>query len=124
MKVTCGTDIIEVERIKNGIEKLGQKFLRKIYTKKEIEYCEGKNAAKYEHYAARFAAKEATLKALTPYLKSKYDLTWKDMEILNDKEGRPYVTFNKEKITKNIQIDISLSHIKKYAIANCIVNGT
>lgn len=122
MNITCGTDIIETERIKKGIDKLGEKFLNRIYTKKEIEYCESKNITKYEHYAARFAAKEAIFKAISPYLQNKYDITWTDMEILNNKQGRPYVNINKEKIRDNIEIDISLAHIKKYAIANCTIN--
>ncbi|MCI8344755.1 MAG: holo-ACP synthase [Clostridia bacterium] len=120
MNITCGTDIIEVERIKKGIEKLGEKFLNEIYTKKEIEYCESKNVTKYEHYSARFAAKEAIFKAISPYLKSKYDVTWVDMEILNDEQGRPYVNLNTEKVKQNLEIDISISHIERYAIANCI----
>ncbi len=120
MDIRCGTDIIEVQRIKNAIEKLENKFLNEVYTKKEIEYCESKKVKKFEHYAARFAAKEAILKAISPLLKSKYDLTWLDMEILNDKEGRPYVKLNNKKISKNVEIDISLSHIKDYAVANCV----
>lgn len=122
MNITCGTDIIEIERIKKGIEKFGEKFLNEIYTKKEIEYCERKNEAKYEHYAARFAAKEAIFKAISPYLQNKYDITWKNMEILNNKQGRPYANINKDKIRDNIEIDISLAHIKEYAIANCTIN--
>ena len=59
MKLLCGTDIIEINRIKDAIESLGEKFINKIYTKSEIEYCEGKGKQKYQHYAARFAAKEA-----------------------------------------------------------------
>ncbi len=121
MNITCGTDIIEVERIKKAIEKLGDKFLNEVYTKNEIEYCESKNIKKYEHYAARFAAKEAIFKAISPTLNNKYDLTWLDMEIFNNEQGRPYVTLNKEKINMTVEIDISLSHIKDYAIANCIV---
>lgn len=120
MNITCGTDIIEVERIKKGIEKLGERFLNKIYTKNEIEYCESKNVTKYEHYSARFVAKEAIFKAISPYLKSKYDITWVDIEILNNDQGRPYVILNREKINKTIELEISISHIKKYAIANCI----
>lgn len=121
MNITCGTDIIEVERIKKAVEKLGDKFLNEIYTKNEIEYCESKNINKFEHYAARFAAKEAIFKAISPLLNNKYDLTWLDMEILNNEQGRPYANLNKEKIDQKIQIDISISHIKEYAIANCIV---
>ena len=64
MKVKCGIDIIEISRIKESIESLGQRFLNKIYTDKEIEYCESKGRVKYEHYAARFAVKEAAFKRL------------------------------------------------------------
>ena len=65
MKVTCGTDIIEIERVKESIENTGDAFLRRVFTEKEIEYCESKNKQKYQHYAARFAAKEAVFKAIS-----------------------------------------------------------
>ena len=120
MKVTCGTDIIEIKRIKESIDTLGDKFLNKIYTEKEIEYCESKKAQRYQHYAARFAAKEAVYKAVSIYLNDKYALNWKDAEIINDEQGRPQV-----KILKSIQqikeIDISMSHCKEYAVANVVV---
>lgn len=121
MKISCGTDIIEVQRIKKAIENLDNKFLEEIYTKKEIEYCENKNVMKYEHYAARFAGKEAVYKAASKFLENKYDLKWRDMEILNDSNGRPYVILNEGIIKGNIEVDISLSHIKDYAIANCVI---
>ncbi len=120
MKIKCGTDIIEVSRIKESIEKLGEKFLNKIYTKKEIEYCLSKNNMKYQHFAARFAAKEAIFKAISSLIKNKYEITWKDVEVLNDENGRPYVHFLNN-IYNIEQIDISISHLKEYAIATCIV---
>lgn len=120
MKIKCGTDIIEVSRIKESIEKLGDKFLNKIYTQKEIEYCLSKNNMKYQHFAARFAAKEAIFKAISSLLKNKYEITWKDVEVLNDENGRPYVHFLNN-IYNIEQIDISISHLKEYAIATCIV---
>ena len=120
MKITCGTDIIEIKRIKESIDTLGDRFLNKIYTKKEIEYCESKKAQKYQHYTARFAAKEAVYKAVSIYLNDKYALNWKDAEIINNEQGRPQV-----KILKSIQqikeIDISISHCKEYAVANVVV---
>lgn len=119
MKVTCGVDIIEVKRIEKAIKSLDEKFLSKVYTPKEIQYCNSKDVTKYEHYAARFAGKEAVLKAVSSMLNSKYDLDWKDVEILNNEEGRPYVNLQNE-ISKNVEIDLSLSHIKEYAIANCV----
>lgn len=120
MKIKCGTDIIEVSRIKESIEKLGEKFLNKIYTQKEIEYCLSKNNMKYQHFAARFAAKEAIFKAISSLLKNKYEIKWTDVEVINDENGRPYVHFLNN-IYNIEQIDISISHLKEYAIATCIV---
>ena len=121
MKIQCGTDIIEVSRIKDDIEKFKEEFLNRVYTKKEMDYCNSKNVNKYQHFAARYAAKEAIFKAISLFLDSKYNLTWQDIEILNYENGRPYVVLNTNKIGNNISIDISLSHIKEYAIAYCVV---
>ena len=120
MDVKIGTDIIEVDRIKDSIEKLGDKFLNRVFTANEIAYCESKKATKYEHYAARFAGKEAVFKAISPMLKNKFSIDWTDVEILNDEQSRPYVTFYKEEL-KNVNIDLSLSHIKDYAVATAIL---
>lgn len=121
MKVKCGVDIIEISRVKESIENLGENFLNRVYTKKEIEYCEGRGKSKYEHYAARFAVKEAVFKALSQMVNDKYSITWKDIETINDEQGRPKVDvlFIKEK--KIEDIDVSISHCKEYAIANVVV---
>ena len=121
MKITCGTDIIEIERIKESIETLKETFINKIYTKKEIEYCESKKTAKYQHYAARFAAKEAIFKAISPILKNKFEISWQNAEILNDTNGKPYIKFIDFETDKIESIDISLSHCKSYATANVTV---
>lgn len=121
MKVTCGTDIIEVDRIKQSIENLGDKFLNKIYTKKEIEYCRSKNVMEYQHFAARFAAKEAIFKAISELLENKNEITWTDVEIINDTNGKPRVNFVNKNYPNIKQIDISMSHLKEYAIANCVI---
>lgn len=121
MKVTCGTDIIEIERIRNSIEKIGEKFLNKVYTEKEIEYCESKNKQKYQHYAVRFAAKEATFKALSWKIKNKYDIKWTDFEVSNDEQGRPIIKIYCIDYEDIENIDLSLSHCKEYAIANVTV---
>ncbi len=118
MQITCGTDIIEIRRIKESIEDLGEKFLNRIYTQTEIEYCESKKGQKYQHYAARFAAKEAIFKAISKDIKDKYEIGWKDMEILNDEQGRPQVRI-KEMQRENI--DISISHCKDYAVAMVVM---
>ena len=118
MKVTVGTDIIEVDRIKKALE--NDKFAETVFTEKEIEYCESKGKAKYEHYAVRFAAKEAIFKAISKYLKDKYEISWKNAEILNDKNGRPYVNLINVNV-KYKDIDISLSHLKDLAVANVAI---
>ena len=121
MKITCGTDIIEIERVKESIENLGEKFLERAYTKKEIEYCESKKKQKYQHYAARFAAKEALFKAISWKLEDKYEICWKDIEVLNNNQGRPELKLIGVDL-KNIEnIDISISHCKNYAVANVVV---
>lgn len=119
MEVKCGIDIIEVERVKECIETLGDSFINKIFTKAEIEYCNSKNNMKYQHFAARFAAKEAIFKAISCMLKDKSEVSWQNAEILVDENGRPKVYFIGVEFPKIQSIDISLSHLKEYAIANC-----
>ena len=117
MEIMNGTDIIEVKRIQDDIEKLGDKFLNRIYTENEIKYCEEKKSQKYQSYAARFAAKEAIYKALSKFINKEY--SWKDFEVLNDKSVKPYV-----KLGIGIEglesISITLSHCKEYAVANVL----
>ena len=119
MNITCGTDIIEISRIREAIEKDGDRFLNEIYTEDEIEYCNSKKTAKFEHYAARFAAKEAIFKAISYSLKNKYELTWKDIAIKNDGSGKPKVCDIFHKLD-GIKLDLSLSHCKEYAVAMCV----
>ena len=121
MKVKCGVDIIEISRVKESIENLGENFLNRVYTKKEIEYCEGRGKSKYEHYAARFAVKEAVFKALSQMVNDKYSITWKDIETINDNQGRPKVEILFIKNNKIENIDVSISHCKEYAIASVVV---
>ena len=121
MKVKCGIDIIEISRIKESIENIGESFLNRVYTKKEIEYCESRGKSKYEHYAARFAVKEAVFKALSEMVEDKYSITWKNIETINDEQGRPKVNVLFIKDSKIENIDISISHCKEYAIANVVV---
>ncbi len=121
MKIACGTDIIEIDRIRESIEHLRDKFINKIFTIEEIKYCESKGKQKYQHYAARFAAKEATFKAISWSLQDKYQITWKDIEIANDNTGRPNVNIIGIDFEDIEDIDLSLSHCKQYAVANVTV---
>ena len=120
MKICCGTDIIEIERIRNSIEDeaMGKAFIERVYTPKEIAYCESKKMQKYQHYAARFAAKEADFKAISEQLEDKYSISWQDIEVINDEQGRPSLNLIGIDL-KNIEdIDLSISHCKEYAVAN------
>lgn len=125
--IKTGIDIIEVSRIKENIEKYGDAFLHRVFTEKEIEYCEARNIQKNQSYAGRFAAKEAVFKAVSWVLESKFDIEWKDIEVLNDEKGRPYVRLsgnigNALKKFRNGEllesIDISISHINDIAVAS------
>ena len=114
-----GTDIIEVDRIEKLIKEKGDKFLNRIYTKNEIDYCESKGLNKYQHYAGRFAAKEAVFKVLNGETDSGNSLIFKNIEILNKNDGAPYVNILDDiKVDCfDTNVDISISHIKKYATA-------
>lgn len=117
MEIKCGTDIIEIERIQKAIEHVGEKFLETVFTPNEIEYCEARKAQKYQHYAARFAAKEAVFKALSDKINDICD--WKSFEVIKNENGRPSVDIKCD--VKGLQsIDISISHCKTYATANVV----
>ena len=122
-----GTDIVNTKRIEKSIKMYGNKFKNKIFTKKEIRYCENKkNPAPI--YAKRFAAKEAFTKALgTGFRKN---ITFKNIEISNDKYGKPFITldssvniFLKKKIKKKKYfIHLSLSDDRPWAHATVIIS--
>lgn len=118
MQISCGTDIIEINRIQDAIEKYEEKFRTEIFTSKEVEYCESHKLQKYQHYAARFAAKEAIFKAINTKISTNY--SWSDFEIVNNEIGKPEVLL-KYRIPEIESIDVSLSHCKEYAIANVVV---
>jgi holo-[acyl-carrier protein] synthase len=115
-----GIDITEIERIDQIIKKWGDRFLKKVFTEKEIEYCNGKAFAA-QHYAARFACKEAFYKAASDnYF---IVMNWKSIEISNSGNGKPFIDLSsqlKEKL-KNTIIHLSLSHSTKDAIAIVIL---
>ncbi len=121
MRILCGTDIIEVSRIKESIQRSGENFLNLIYTPKEIEYCESKKVSKYYHYAGRFAAKEAIYKAVYPLLEHKFDISWHNAEVINDENGNPKIVFRDIKFDQIKSIDISISHCKEYAVATVVI---
>lgn len=118
MNISFGVDIIEVDRIKRNIENSGGKFLNRVFTDNEIEYCNSKKLQKYQHFAGRFAAKEAAFKAISKSLDNKYSVSWKDIEIVNDNQGRPELKLSNVDTRKIDSMDISISHCKLYAVAS------
>jgi holo-[acyl-carrier protein] synthase len=86
MIVGTGVDLAEVDRIRESVERFGERFLRRIYTEREIAYVERK-ANKFERYAARFAAKEAGMKAIGTGWR--HGVRWQDFEVVNLPSGRP-----------------------------------
>ena len=121
MIVGIGNDIIEIERIEKAISKEG--FKNKVYTQRELENIR-KRGNRTETYAGIFSAKEAISKAIGTGVR---EFSLIDLEILNDDLGKPYVVVS-EKLDKilrnkkeNYQIEISISHSKKYATAIAII---
>lgn len=124
MILGLGIDIIEIERIKKSIEEYGEHFLNKIFTKEEINYSQNK-PNKFQHFAARFAAKEAIYKALSSDTNKVY--SWQDVEIYNDKNGLPKVKFYgalKNYLNEKKQIKISMSHSENYVTCVAILYKT
>jgi holo-[acyl-carrier protein] synthase len=121
MVIGIGIDIIEIDRIKNSVDKFGDAFLNKIYTQNELDYCLSKHN-KYQHLAARFAAKEAIYKALASSWEK--EASWKSMEITNEPNGLPVVAFFgklKEYLSDDKDIKISLSHSENYVTGVAII---
>ena len=119
----AGVDIVEVFRMRDAIDKWGDSFLKKIFTDKEIGYSNSKRFS-CQHFAARFAAKEAVVKAFGE--PKKFPIRWTEIEVLNDDEGKPMIKFHDDALKlKNIKkidsVILSMSHSKNYAIANVIL---
>jgi holo-[acyl-carrier protein] synthase len=120
-----GTDIIECLRIAQMIERHGELFIRRVYTDHEIAYCSTKKAAT-QHYAGRWAAKEAVLKALgTGWVRG---ISWRDVEVRNRPGGAPTVMLRagaKEVFERAgmSRMHISISHCRSHATAYAIAEG-
>lgn len=120
--VGIGTDIVECVRIARMIEQHGELFLTRVYTEREIRYCQGRKHST-EHFAGRWAAKEAIMKCLgTGWRRG---LGWTDMEVRNDLNGQPHVhicgaarDFARSLHISNILI--SISHCRAYATAYAV----
>jgi holo-[acyl-carrier protein] synthase len=125
MIVGTGIDIAEVPRIAESIARFGERFLRRVYTEGEIRYCESK-ANRVERYAARFAAKEAAMKALGTGWS--HGVRWRDVEVTRLPGGRPTMTFHgkaREFAARlgAVHVALSISHTAEQAIAQVILEN-
>lgn len=111
-----GIDLIEVVRIKKLIEK-NPRFLQRIFTPEEIQYCQEK-VNKYQHFAARFAAKEAFFKALGRKIK------WIDVGLTNLSSGKPELEINSKEKLPFQRAHVSIAHLSEYAVAMVILEST
>jgi holo-[acyl-carrier protein] synthase len=117
-KFAVGIDIIEIDRIADVLERHGERFLNRIYTPDEIAHCRGR----VSELAARFAAKEAVMKALGTGVRG---VGWRDIEVLPNRRGKPLVFLYGRGAARAEQIElrgleISLTHSREYAIASVV----
>ena len=119
--LSTGVDIIEIPRIRRVLERYGQRFLDRIFTVDEIAYCRGRAP----NLAARFAAKEAAMKALGTGVKG---VGWKDIEVVRHESGAPAIKLHQrgERRAQRLavqEISVSLSHSREYAVAFVVVRS-
>ncbi|MBM3241537.1 holo-ACP synthase [Candidatus Poribacteria bacterium] len=125
MILEIGVDLVEVERIRDISLKWGDKFEKRVFTPREIAYCNSKKS-RYQSLASRFAAKEAVFKALgTGWC---LGLRWQDVEVVNDSLGKPNIILSGEaqqraELMGAKKVMVSLSHTKKYAVAYVVLIG-
>lgn len=122
MIIGLGTDIVEIVRIGEMIDRHGESFLNRIYTEEEIRYCQKRKHCN-EAFAGRWAAKEAIMKVLgTGFVRG---IGWQDIEVLAEKNGKPYVKMQggAGEHARRIGLDevlITISHCRTYATATAI----
>lgn len=120
-----GTDIVECLRIAQMIERHGELFLTRVYTDHEIEYCTARKAAT-QHYAGRWAAKEAVLKSLGT--RWRRGIRWRDVEIRNDRNGLPTVVLHggARDVMERAglrRLHLTISHCRCHAVAQVVAEG-
>ncbi|HEY7715465.1 MAG TPA: holo-ACP synthase [Candidatus Binatia bacterium] len=125
MIVSTGIDLAEVDRIQAALEdcRIGKRFRARVFTAKEIAYCEQKQRGKYESYAGRFAAKEAVMKALGRGWGA--NVRWLDIEVVRARSGKPDIALHDKTAELATQLGIrrwalSITHTRQYGLAYVI----
>jgi phosphopantetheine--protein transferase-like protein len=112
MKLGIGTDVEEAARFTKAIR--NRTFLLRTFSKKEIEYCQGRGSPE-RHFAGTFAAKEATFKAVQQLCPTRISLL--SFEILHHRSGLPYLKINSSTLRQHVKVNVSISHSSNYAVA-------
>ncbi|MDT5062029.1 MAG: holo-[acyl-carrier protein] synthase [Acidobacteriota bacterium] len=125
MIISIGIDIIEVRRVREVISRT-PRFVERVYTERERAYCDSRGAVAAQHYAARFAAKEAALKALQTGWTG--GIAWQDIEVVSRDSGAPMLLFRGRVLELYEQsraraAHLSISHTSEHAIAQVILEG-
>jgi len=124
--IGIGVDLIELHRVRASLKRHGSRFKNRLFTEQEIEYCDSKGANAFRHYAARFAAKEAVMKALG--VGWQIGTAWKEIEVFRTGKGQPQIrlkgsTARTALKLKSRKIHLSLTHSEDYAAAFAIIEG-
>ena len=119
MEIKQGIDIVSVERLEEAARRHGERFLDRIFTAGERAYCESKRF-KYEHYAARFAAKEAMMKAMEIRRQNRF--RFREIEVRRRPTGKPEIAISKESgsrfgLRRGTRVELSMAHERKYAVS-------
>lgn len=123
MVLRQGVDISSVRRMQQAIERHGKRFIQRIFTPAEAAYCETKRM-KYEHYAARFAAKEAAMKAFEVRRENRY--RFREIEVRRAPTGKPGIYMSeisrkRFRVPDNCQLELSMAHEREFAIATVLM---
>ena len=128
MIVSVGVDLAEVERIRKALEdpRIGKRFRERVFTAKEIQYCEKKRRGRYESYAGRFAAKEAVMKALGRGWGAK--VAWLDIEVARARSGKPEIVLHDKtaRLAEDLGIRrwaLSITHTAEHGLAYVVAEG-
>ena len=122
MIVSVGIDLVEVSRVQSAVERLGRRFLERVFTPAEIAYCESKSS-RFVHYAGRFAAKEAAMKALGTGWSG--GVAWREIEILPSDGAAPHLTLRGHALARfeglgAARAHVSISHTREHSVAQVI----
>jgi holo-[acyl-carrier protein] synthase len=117
-----GVDVVDVQRMRDVLEKQGKIFMNKIFSDMEVTYCKTRKKP-YIHFAARFAAKEAVAKAMRIGWSGVFH--WRDIEVINDQSGAPHILLSRDvaKALEQYTIHLSLSHTDTTVVALVVIES-